>query len=138
MTMNDNIVLVGPTPPEGFVDDGCTMSPDGWWRRACRIHDYEYEEIRELYEQIKEVIAERKAMKYPETRYVLKLCIKRKRKRQKSRRKLADRNLRENIRLLSQGSRVKELFAWWVSRRYYGAVRRWGWLALRGPGHQGR
>lgn len=124
MTMNDNIVLVGPTPPEGFVDDGCTMSPDGWWRRACRIHDYEYEEIREL-------IAERKAMRQPEVRQRLKLRIKRQRKR-------ADGHLWKNIQLLSKGSRVKELFAWWVSRRYYGAVRRWGWLALRGPGHQGR
>ena len=30
------LTLVGPVVPAGFVDDGCSMSPDGWWRAACR------------------------------------------------------------------------------------------------------
>jgi hypothetical protein len=35
-------VLHGPEPPAWFVGDGCTMSPDGWWREACRYHDWAY------------------------------------------------------------------------------------------------
>ena len=34
--------LLGPKPPDWFVGDGCTMSPDGWWREACRWHDWCY------------------------------------------------------------------------------------------------
>jgi hypothetical protein len=34
--------LFGPAPPRDFVDNGCTYSPDGWWGKACRWHDYHY------------------------------------------------------------------------------------------------
>lgn len=118
----DKIKLLGPEPPATFLSDGCTMSPDGWWVRACRIHDYEYEQIREL-------ITERDRVVRGHFRKYLTKEIKEKRKE-------VDKRLKINIKLLSRKSRTKRLFAWWISRRYYGAVRRWGWLAIRGPGHQ--
>lgn len=38
--------LIGPKPPEGYVTDGCTMSPDYVADRpvwpACVIHDWHY------------------------------------------------------------------------------------------------
>lgn len=34
--------LFGPPPPADFEDNGCTMSPDGWWYLACRWHDWAY------------------------------------------------------------------------------------------------
>jgi hypothetical protein len=38
--------LAGPKPPEGFVNDACSFSPDGWnavrWWPACVIHDWHY------------------------------------------------------------------------------------------------
>jgi hypothetical protein len=34
----------GPAPPYDFEDNGCTFSPDGWWHKACRWHDYHYSE----------------------------------------------------------------------------------------------
>lgn len=35
-------VLHGPEPPDWFDGDGCTLVPDGWWREACRWHDWAY------------------------------------------------------------------------------------------------
>lgn len=37
-------MLLGPRPPDNFIGDGCTSSPDGWWREACRYHDWAYRE----------------------------------------------------------------------------------------------
>lgn len=35
-------MLLGPKPPDDFKGDGCTSCPDGWWREACRYHDWAY------------------------------------------------------------------------------------------------
>ncbi len=123
-----SIELVGPTPPPEYKDNGCSMSPDGWWRAACRVHDYEYSLIREKIElyrcyRKKTSIFALLDGEYKRTKGHLKQEIKWMRKE-------ADTNLKENIQLLSKGSKMRAAFAWIISRRYYGAVRRWGRFAL--------
>ncbi len=134
--------LVGPEVPLGFVDDGCSMSPDGWWRRACRIHDYEYHLIRELVARgrIQERIV-RESRKQSERRdeaYAARAELRYIRSKIKYARRTADINLKENIRRCSEaGGSLQRLSGWFLSRRYYGAVHRWGWKAVQGRGHKG-
>lgn len=134
--------MVGPEVPLGFIDDGCSMAPDGWWRRACRVHDYEYHLIRDLVArarrqeaQIRELgsAADNRDAAYAaraELRYLVSKI--------KHARRTADINLKENIRRCSaSGGVLQRASGWLLSRRYYGAVHRWGWKAVHGPGHAG-
>jgi len=109
------VELLGPKPPDNFVDNGCTMSPDGWWRPACRVHDYEYC-LTSVMVKVYQLFREDREYQHAKALW----------KRIKERRRDADQNLKQNIRLLSDNHALKAVFAWWVSRRYYGAVRRWG------------
>lgn len=103
------VMLHGPRPPMDFVDNGCSASLDWWFHWACRIHDYEYHLCRTRY-------------------WGLGMDI------WKRHRKRADRNLRENIKILS--CTVNENYkitiptwisfrVWWVYSRYF-AVRVFG------------
>lgn len=134
--------LVGPNVPAGFVDDGCSMSPDGWWRAACRVHDYEYHIIRGLVGKarsqarlVRELSAE------PQRRdaaYAARAELRYLKSKIKHARRTADINLKENIRRCSEtGGVARRVSGWFLSRRYYGAVHRWGWKAVNGPGHTG-
>ena len=120
------VELAGPLVPEGFVDDGCTKSPDGWWVWACRIHDYEYQEIRLMKRRRKKL----RPIKDRELRASIKREIV-------DARFYADYRLKRNIRLLSSDQKDRAIFAWFLSRRYHHVVRVLGWFAVRGPGHAG-
>lgn len=110
--------MVGPVPPEYFEGDGCSFSPDLWFREACRIHDWEYKQLRHL---------------DPTSNEWRKGRIK------------ADENLKENIRILStymldsEGKVVFRdhywLYRYWgyhISKLYYIMVRKFGGFAADG------
>ncbi len=122
------VKLIGPTPPLEYKDNGCSMSPDGWWRAACRVHDYEYSLIREKIELY--YCYKRKSTIFALLDKKRRMTVKELKEEIKRMRKEADTNLKENIQLLSKGSKTRAAFAWIISRRYYGAVRRWGRFAL--------
>ena len=127
-----SIRLRGPDAPEGYVSDGCTMSPDCWWREACRIHDREYDLLRDINQRIANlngVLLEDDALSIG-TRKQIKAAIRKLRLELNQKKKVADRNLRYNMRELSKGGRTKRLFAWWISRHYYRAVRLFGMRAI--------
>lgn len=108
-------LLRGPEPPDDFEGNGCTMSPDLWFREACRIHDWEYELIINLKQDTKE-----------------------EKKECKRKRKKADKHLKMNIRTLSTCSVNKKgelvikppkwyyLYGYRLSRLYYICVRLFG------------
>ena len=134
--------MVGPKVPLGFVDDGCSMAPDGWWRRACRVHDYEYHLIRDFVAQARS--QEKRVRKFrasPDSRdAAYAACAESRylRSKIKHARRTADINLKENIRRCSgMGGPLQRMSGWFLSRRYYGAVHRWGWKAVNSPGHAG-
>ncbi len=134
--------LVGPEVPIGFVDDGCSMAPDGWWRRACRVHDYEYHLIRALVararEQKRRIRDLRTMANDRDAVYGARAELRYLESKIRHARRTADINLKENIRRCSaNGGPLQRLSGWLLSRRYYGAVHRWGWKAVHGPGHAG-
>lgn len=133
--------LVGPKVPDGFVDDGCSMSPDGWWRSACRVHDYEYHLIRSMTEQVTTLEERAARLKRSPLTYDAYMATRAEIRYLKSKirhaRRTADVNLEENIRRCSSGGPwFRRTSGWFLSRRYYGAVHRWGWKAVWGEGHQ--
>ena len=108
-------LLVGPKPPDEFEGDGCSFSPDLWFRAACRIHDWEYFLLRDM---------------EPRTELW------------KTKRKEADLHLKKNIQILStyeiKDGKVVEVAHWSFHRRwgyklcklYYWGVRKFsGWAA---------
>lgn len=133
------LILVGPKPPDDFKDDGCSMSPDGWWKPACRVHDWEYELIRQsgIYQEIEKIDRARGQIKkinadlrsgpvWEANRdeiYAIGAEIDRLTSKAKHMRRTADRNLKENIRRCSEGSKLKWARAWYISRIYYRGVR---------------
>lgn len=134
--------LVGPDVPAGFVDDGCSMSPDGWWRAACRVHDYEYHLIRDLVAKARRQAERHRALAaLPDQRDAAHAALAELRylkSKIRHARRTADINLKENIRRCSEsGGVLRRVSGWLLSRRYYGAVHRWGWKAINGPGHAG-
>jgi hypothetical protein len=50
-------MLQGPKVPPDFICDGCSMSPDGNWYWACRIHDYDAFILRERWAEITDAFA---------------------------------------------------------------------------------
>lgn len=46
-------MLQGKRVPKDFKCDGCTMSPDGWFYWACRIHDYEAHDLRGQWDKMR-------------------------------------------------------------------------------------
>lgn len=111
-------LLKGEKPPEYFEGDGCTLSPNLWFREACRYHDWEYNRLRKL---------------KPHT-YLWRMA-----------RYGADKDLRHNIEILTTyridgtGGLVKEThwtlqrkFGYWLAKVYYWAVRKFGAWAAHG------
>ncbi|HRT03619.1 MAG TPA: hypothetical protein P5513_06730 [Candidatus Diapherotrites archaeon] len=110
-------LLHGPKPPDDFEGNGCTLSPDFWFREACRIHDWEYDLL----------------YKIDISNYNGKLEAIRKRKE-------ADENLKKNIEILStyyideNNQVVKGICKWYhrfgffLGRVYFGGVRSFGWI----------
>lgn len=104
-------LLKGPRVPDDFQDDGCSVSPDWWFRWACRIHDYEYHLLRTMTHGTREW---------------------------KRGRRLADVHLKQNIRILSSWRvrpdgtvskaplRVRGLLGYYLGHVYYRAVRLFG------------
>jgi hypothetical protein len=133
--------LVGPKVPLGFVDDGCSMSPDGWWRKACRVHDYEYHLIRDFVTQARAQAQRVRDLRSKGSRdeaYAARAELRYLQSKAKHARRTADINLKENIRRCSAaGGSLQRVSGWFLSRRYYGAVHRWGWKAVHSPGHAG-
>jgi len=111
------MILYGPVPPEDFEGNGCTLSPDLWFREACRIHDWEYVLLDEIDKNTVKGLFE-----------------------WENKRKIADKNLEKNIELLStcyvddNGFLIKREFKWYykygykLSKIYYRAVRAFGWV----------
>jgi len=136
------LTLVGPEVPLGFVDDGCSMSPDGWWRRACRVHDYEYHLIRDFVAQARgqeALVRElRGSADGRDAAHAARAELRYLESKIRHARRTADINLKENIRRCSEaGGALQRLSGWFLSRRYYGAVHRWGWKAVHSEGHAG-
>lgn len=112
-------MLQGPDVPDDFVCDGCSMSPDGWFYWACRIHDFEANELRARWMLISMFVGEPKVSF--ENYYRLYVEAKD--------------NLRDNIRILStfyidgKGNlRVrpfwhpKRLIGWQLAKLYAGVT----------------
>jgi hypothetical protein len=134
--------LVGPRVPADFVDDGCSMAPDGWWRAACRVHDYEYHLIRDMADaarvQQERIRGLREAGAHRDAIYGARAELRYLKSKVQHARRTADINLKENIRRCSEGGgALRKAIGWLLSRRYYGAVHRWGWKAVHGQGHAG-
>lgn len=123
-----SIKLVGTAPPGNFVCDGCTASPDGWWGEACKRHDFEYNRGRLLRLGLKAAKSSAEFFGGKENyNHVRQLRAELRYHRHK-----ADFRFRENVWRLSQGSFRRRVGGWFVAQVYYRAVRRFGWLAMRG------
>ena len=118
------IKLKGEPVPELFIDDGASYVPDFWIRRAARVHDWQYHLLRAKYR----VMEHLKDINQWELAARLESEIRHERKQ-------ADKNFRINIHLLSEGSKLKYLAGLWMQWRYYIGVRHWGWMAVKGSGH---
>lgn len=140
------VKLVGPEPPPEFIErsDGCTWSPDGWWVRACYIHDWEYERGRELRRRLREARAWRKRARRVgsslEERAAARYRVRCLRRELRYHRLKADPRLRYNMEALSDGPDGllrKRVAGRFLGRIYCRAVRILGSAAARGPGHMG-
>ena len=141
--------LHGPEIPDNFVTDGCSMSPDMFWRPACVVHDYEYHLIRAMERKWKRVIGRAKyAMEHGNAKqYDLEIARAASLKGHiKDKRKTADRHLKQNMKICADKTGrgmffarrwARKGFALCVSRFYYRGVRIFGMEAIRGKGHAG-
>jgi hypothetical protein len=135
--------LKGAKPPESFIDNGHSIPH--WWGvlgkslealkkyvdTNCpltgRYHDYAYDELRVKYGVLKRL---KGRVLYEHEIMILKKEINDGRKR-------ADRNYKANIEIEGKASGVPWLLRLVIKRRCFGALRRWGWKAIRGEGHPG-
>lgn len=147
-------LLKGSTPPTDFVDNGCSYVPDFWFTLAGRYHDWAYHKIRRKINILRKLKQAKKPLRRRETKGIamslevrrllsrcldnsintarLKAYIKKLKANIKRDRRTADLHFRDNIRILSRdGSKWRQYAGWFLSRRYSGAVRRWGWIAVR-------
>lgn len=127
-------MLQGPKVPKGFECDGCTMSPDAWFYWACRIHDYEYAELRVRFKKIRydrENFLGRSKKTYVEAHVVWKLEME----KYADDRRLADKRLKRNIYILSRlkidkvgnvVTKFPRFIGWIISKIYYDGVRLFG------------
>lgn len=106
-------MLQGPKVPKEFVCDGCSMSPDGYWYWACRIHDYEASQLRWMWTSIYHNRDDSNIIKYTREKYWV-------------RSQLAKQHLKDNIRILSvfyvKNGQLR-------TRRFFNPKRLLGWQA---------
>ena len=88
-------MLQGADVPADFKCDGCTMSPDGWFYWACRIHDWEASLLRLRWESLQSMYGDDHMAKTGET------YIKSKYESYFRNYNTAQRHLRDNIKILS-------------------------------------
>lgn len=135
------ITVLGPIPPRDFIDDGCTKSPDMWWRPACRIHDYEYQQARDIRVEAKKARRSKEnSFHHSDEWWGWRVEYRRLRSKAAHVRRTADYNLGENMRRVARGlgmTGIKGKFTRIASWIYVRAVRILGAYTVRRKGHKG-
>jgi hypothetical protein len=129
------VVMLGRKPPQDFQSDLNSVPirflkiyADNNWPESGKWHDYAYHILRAMYRAYKQL----KATGEGDRAALLKQRIKRERR-------YADEHYRENIReeINGDATKTKRFMCWVLSRRFFWALRRWGWFAIRSKGHPG-